>query len=307
MIPEHVTDAVLVAPGDRRDEAREVAAGYLARFKGASRKNHTVALEQWFEFCAANNIPVLGAKRGHADIYSRWMEETKGYMRSTVCAKQSVLMGFYAYAVEEGYLPVSPVQYLKRDWPERVSTTKHLTRHELGQVLNLAQAAPNPHDHAVICLLGYNGLRVGELVNINIEHLGEDRWYPTVFLPNRKGGKTQTVPLHARTNHAVQLVVGTRTEGPLFVMPSGKRMDRNQAARIVKRLAKWAGVTKKISPHSLRHSFITLSLQAGANTRDVMNSAGHADERMVAYYDRAKDNLARNTTHTVAAFVEGVE
>lgn len=43
MIPERVTDAVLVTPGDRRDEAREVAAGYLARFKGASRKNHTVA------------------------------------------------------------------------------------------------------------------------------------------------------------------------------------------------------------------------------------------------------------------------
>ena len=307
-IPEHVsTDAVLVTPESRRDMADEVALGYLLRYKGSTRKNHAVALRQWFEFCEAIGVMVMGARRAHIDAYTRHMEESAKYLRSTISAKQSVIIGFYQYAVEDGYLPISPAQYIKREWAPKVSTTKHLSRSELRAVLALASQAPNPHDHAVICILGLNGLRVGEMVGIDIEHLGADQWHPTLYLPFRKGGKTQTMPLANQTAFAIRAVMGERTSGPLFLMASGRRMDRNQAARIVKRLSQRAGVTKRISPHSLRHTYITLSLNAGATTRDVMISAGHADERMVSYYDRDRDSLARNTTFTVAAWVEGAD
>jgi integrase len=64
-------------------------------------------------------------------------------------------------------------------------------------------------------------------------------------------------------------------------------------------------VTKRITPHSLRHTFVTMALDAGQAERDIAISTGHSDTRMVAYYDRGRDNISRNSTHAVAAWIEG--
>jgi site-specific recombinase XerD len=88
-------------------------------------------------------------------------------------------------------------------------------------------------------------------------------------------------------------------------MNSGRRLDRHAATRIVRRLAKRAGITKHISPHSLRHSFITAALDAGVPLRDVQIAARHADPRTTTRYDRARNNLDRHTAYVVTAFVAG--
>ena len=75
--------------------------------------------------------------------------------------------------------------------------------------------------------------------------------------------------------------------------------------RLVKVYAKATGVQKRVSPHSLRHSFVTLSLDAGVPERDVQRSTGHADGRMVNYYDHGRQNMASDATFKMAAHVEG--
>jgi site-specific recombinase XerD len=82
-------------------------------------------------------------------------------------------------------------------------------------------------------------------------------------------------------------------------------MNRYQAARFVRRLARHAGIDKTISPHSLRRSFITASLDAGVPLRDVQEAASHADPRTTMRYDRARQSLDRHATYTVATFVAG--
>jgi site-specific recombinase XerD len=82
-------------------------------------------------------------------------------------------------------------------------------------------------------------------------------------------------------------------------------MDRCAADRTVKRLARRAGIAKRISPHSLRHSFITAALDAGVSLRDVQEAASHADPRTAMRYDRARQSLDRHATYVVAAFVAG--
>ena len=77
---------------------------------------------------------------------------------------------------------------------------------------------------------------------------------------------------------------------------NGARMDRHAADRTVKRLARRAGITKRISPHSLRHSFITAALDAGVPLRDVQDAASHADPRTTMRYDRARHSLDRHAT-----------
>ena len=82
-------------------------------------------------------------------------------------------------------------------------------------------------------------------------------------------------------------------------------MNRHAATRIVRRLARPAGVTKHISPHSLRHSFITAALDAGVALRDVQIAARHSDPRTTTRYDRARNNLDRHASYIVTAFVAG--
>jgi integrase/recombinase XerD len=73
----------------------------------------------------------------------------------------------------------------------------------------------------------------------------------------------------------------------------------------VRRLAGRAGIVKRISPHSLRHSFITAPLDAGVLLRDVQIAARHADPRTTTRYDRARNNLDRHASYVVTAFVAG--
>ena len=121
----------------------------------------------------------------------------------------------------------------------------------------------------------------------------------------RKGGKTVTIP-PARTARSIDLCIGDRSDGPILLnREANARLDRYAATRIVKRLARQAGIGKKISPYSLHHSFITAALDAGVALRDVQEAASHADPRTTMRYDRARVSLDRHATYIVATYLAG--
>jgi site-specific recombinase XerD len=122
----------------------------------------------------------------------------------------------------------------------------------------------------------------------------------------RKGGKIVTIPLAPRTARPMDLAIGERVQGTIFLRKDGQRMDRYAAARIVTRAAKKAGLgNKRISPHTLRHAFITAALDAGVPLRDVQEAASHTDPRTTMRYDRARVSLDRHATYIVAAYLAG--
>jgi len=98
-----------------------------------------------------------------------------------------------------------------------------------------------------------------------------------------------TIPLALRNARAI----GDRTDGPLFLARDGRRLDRHGAGRIVRKTARSAGITKLVTPHTLRHAFITAELDAGVPLRDVQEAASHADPRTTMRYDRARGSLDR--------------
>ena len=108
-----------------------------------------------------------------------------------------------------------------------------------------------------------------------------------------------TIPLAPRTARAVDLAVGERSEGPIFLAHNGERLDRHAASRIVRRIARRAGINKRVGPHTLRHAFITAALDAGVSLRDVQEAASHADPRTTMRYDRARVSLDRHATYIV--------
>jgi integrase/recombinase XerD len=150
-----------------------------------------------------------------------------------------------------------------------------------------------------------NGLRISEALGADIENLDCKRGHRTLFV-HRTGHKTATIPLAPRTATSLDLYIGERTSGPIFLNADGaRRLDRHAAARIVRRLAKAAGIDKRISPHSLRHGFITAALDAGVPLRDVQEAASHADPKTTMRYDRGRGSLDRHATYIVATFVAG--
>ncbi len=101
------------------------------------------------------------------------------------------------------------------------------------------------------------------------------------------------------------LATDERADGPIFPAADGRRLDRHGAGRIVRGVAHRAGIIKNVSPHTLRHAFITAALDAGVPLRDVQEAASHSDPRTTMRYDRARGSLDRHATYIVAAYVAG--
>ena len=211
--------------------------------------------------------------------------------------------GFYKYAVEEELLDHSPAAHVRRPRLDYESHATALDRNELGALLVAAGLGPPP-EHALISLLALNGVRVSEATGADIEHLGIERGHRTLTI-TRKGGKVVTIPLAPRTARAIDLATTERCDGPIFLTHDGRRLDRHGAGRIVRKVARRAGFSKNVGPHTLRHAFITAALDAGVPLRDVQEAASHADPRTTMRYDRARGSLDRHATYIVAAYVAG--
>jgi integrase/recombinase XerD len=91
----------------------------------------------------------------------------------------------------------------------------------------------------------------------------------------------------------------------VFLAADGRRLDRHGAGRVVRKAARNAGIGKAVTPHALRHAFITAALDAGVPLRDVQEAGSHADPRTTMRYDRARGSLDRHATYIVAAYVAG--
>ena len=193
--------------------------------------------------------------------------EARGRARAAVTQRLCTIAGFYRYAVEEELLDRSPAAHVRRPRVDYESHAVALDRNELGALLVAAGLGP-PCEHALISLLALNGLRVSEATGADIEQLGLERGHRTMTI-TPKGGKVVAIPLAPRTARAVDLAVGDCTEGPVFLAADGRRLDRHGAGRIVRKTARRAGIAKAVTPHTLRHAFITAALDAGVPLRDV--------------------------------------
>jgi site-specific recombinase XerD len=281
----------------------EVAlAGFLAGYSGRTREAYALDLRQFLTWCQQRDLGLFDARRGDIELFARDLEE-RGRARATIGRRLSTVAGFYRYAEEEGLIEHSPAVHVRRPRLDYESHAVGLDRNELGAFL-VAAGLASPQDHALASLLALNGLRISEALGADIEALGLERGHRTLVV-RRKGNKTVTIPLAPRTARAIDLAVGDRLEGPIFLDSHGSRLRRDGAARMVRRLARRAGITKRIGPHSLRHSFITAALDAGVPLRDVQEAASHADPRTTMRYDRARQSLDRHATYIVATFVAG--
>ena len=281
---------------------RLALAGFLAGDSGLTREAYELDLRQYASWCHQHHLRLFQARRADIECFARDLE-TRGRARATITRRLCTIAGFYRYAMEEDLLDHSPAAHVRRPRLDYESHATGLDRNELGALL-VAAGLGSPDEHALISLLALNGLRVSEATGAHVEALGIERGHRTLVV-NRKGGKVVTIPLAPRTARAIDLAVGERVNGPIFLAPNGRQLDRHGAARVVRRVARRAGITKPVGPHTLRHAFITAALDAGVPLRDVQEAASHADPRTTMRYDRARGSLDRHATYIVATYLAG--
>jgi site-specific recombinase XerD len=284
------------------DPERLALAGFLAGYRGLTRDAYALDLRQFTTWCRTRSVALFAVRRADIEGFARDLE-ARGRARATVTRRLSTIAGFYRYAVEEELLDHSPAAHVRRPRLDYESHATALDRNELGALLVAAGLGP-PAEHALISLLALNGLRVSEATGADIEHLGIERGHRTLTI-TRKGGKVVTIPLAPRTARAIDLATGERCDGPIFVTAGSRRLDRHGAGRVVLKVARRAGISKNVGPHTLRHAFITAALDAGVPLRDVQEAASHADPRTTMRYDRARGSLDRHATYIVAAYIAG--
>jgi integrase/recombinase XerD len=219
------TALVMIQPAFT-DAERLALAGFLAGYRGLTREAYALDLRQFTTWCRARSLNLFAVRRADIESFARDLE-ARGRARATVTRRLCTIAGFYRYAVEEELLEHSPAAHVRRPRVDYESHAIALDRNELGALLVAAGLGP-PTEHALISLLALNGLRVSEATGADIEHLGLERGHRTLTI-TRKGGKVATIPLAPRTARAIDLAIGDRTDGPVFLTADGRRLDRHGA------------------------------------------------------------------------------
>ncbi|MDE6118089.1 MAG: site-specific tyrosine recombinase XerD [Duncaniella sp.] len=191
------------------------------------------------------------------------------------------MRSFFKFLTLEGYLDANPAELLETP---KIGT--HLPEVLTVEEIDAMIAAIDPEkaeaqrDRAIIETLYGCGLRVSELINLEISRISADEGYLVV---RGKGNKERLVPMSDAAISEIDdylidraaLPVKPGEENILFLNRRGRRLTRERIFQIVKSLAEEAGIRKSISPHTLRHSFATHLLEGGANLRAIQQMLGH--------------------------------
>jgi integrase/recombinase XerC len=253
-------------------------AAHLEQVERASphtRRGYVSDLRQLAEFLAERGTGLDAATRDdlRAFLASRFSANTA----ATLARKQASLRAFYEHRVRMGHIADSPARRLV--FPRRrVSLPNVVAVDECFALIDAPsrRTAAGLRDRAALELLYGAGLRVSELVGLNVEDLASD-----CVRVRGKGSKERIVPLVRKARAAVDEYLARRPElrpgGPaLLVNRRGGRLTARSVARHLARYAIIAGARRHVHPHALRHSFATHLLDMGADLRGIQELLGHA-------------------------------
>ncbi|OPL16884.1 MAG: hypothetical protein AVO39_00255 [delta proteobacterium MLS_D] len=244
-----------------------------------TQRSYLSDLTQFREFARGRHVTDIDGV--DQELISAWLAGLymKKVKKTTIARKLSSLKALFKYLMREGTVAVNPAQVIqtpKRDkyLPSFLSVDEAFGL--LDQRFEDDEAGCR--DRAILEVLYSSGMRAAELASLNVEdvHLAS-----SLVKIRGKGSKERIVPLGRPAGEALLRYLekrfpgGRNGKGPLFVNSSGGRLTTRTVARIVDKYVRNAGIGKKISPHSLRHSFATHLLDAGADLRSIQELLGH--------------------------------
>ena len=218
------------------------------------------------------------------DLFTGYMASLEGSLSMRSAARNlSAIKMFFRFLVSDGRIEQSPVRLLNTPKiPQKLPEV--LTHDEVDLLLTRPDAATpkGQRDRAMLELLYATGLRVSELVGLKITGANLEAGFVRTL---GKGSKERMVPMGAKALEALKAYLGEgrirflkgRSSSSLFLNTRGRPMTRQGFWKIIRYYGLAAGIRKRITPHSLRHSFASHLLEFGADLRSVQVMLGHAD------------------------------
>jgi integrase/recombinase XerC len=258
---------------------------YLAAEKGASPhtlRSYRTDLEQLSAFLTTEQVTLAELTPRHVRAFLVHLH-ARGLDPASVSRKLSAARSWLRFLVRRGVLGRNPARDVRGPRQPRkqaafldVDEAKALVESRTGRSVAAARGAPSPARSAAILELLYaSGLRVSELTGLDLEHVDDAARTVRVL---GKGRKERIVPFNDHTARALAAWLGERGRqaGPLFTGRRGGRINPREVYGLVRAAARAAGITRTIGPHTLRHTFATHLLNAGADLRAVQELLGHS-------------------------------
>ena len=218
----------------------------------------------------------------------------------------SGIRAYYQYLILEDLLKVDPTELIEGPKPGQY-LPEVLSYEEIRSMIeHIDRSHPQgTRNVAIIETLYACGLRVTELVNLRISHIYPDLQIIRVI---GKNNKERLIPIGEEALHCIRLYIeGDRNRmmnidpaarDILFLNRRGRKLSRIMIFNIIKEAAAVAGITKDISPHSLRHSFATHLVEGGADLRAVQEMLGHASITTTEIYTHLNADFLRETINS---------
>ena len=259
---------------------------YLGVERGLSARTidaYTRDLDKLVEFLDRRGVTSAASASGNDLRDFVYHLKDAGLQATSIRRAISAVRTYYSFLIAEGLATVDPTDRveLPKTWrrlPGVLSTT------EVEQLLN----APDLHDRmywrdkALLEFAYASGVRVSELTSVRTRDLALDEGFAAVF---GKGSKERLVPVGRAAQRALDIYMRELrpklstggAEGALFLNARGKPLSRMGIWKILRKHVRLAGIKKRVTPHTLRHSFATHLLEGGADLAAVQEMLGHAD------------------------------
>ncbi len=271
---------------------RNYTSDLLGNYRRGSEKG-------FFQFLRLKRIDSLKEVDKHTlRDYIAWLMQ-QDVVRASIARKLSAVRSLYRYLVREGILPTNPLEKASSPKLDR-RLPSFLTIKEVEQLLQAPDLSTpqGQRDRALIELLYASGLRVSELVNLNLEQVNRDSGEIRVW---GKGSKERVVLMGKPAAEALSIhlrqgrpkLLGNKRNSALFLNRYGERLNERRVQKILDDYTRKAGLAKKVHPHMLRHTFATHMLDGGADLRVVQELLGHANLTSTQIYTHVTKSQAR--------------
>ncbi len=274
-------------------ELLSVYEDFLKIEKQASANTVSSYLRDVHQFAAAmdgKGVTLIQVMPRDVEEYANSLVK-RGKSPSTVTRSVASIKSLYSCLIRKGYVDQNPAKGVSSAKVER-KLPQVLTGKEVELFLEQPQCTDlkGYRDRAMLELLYATGIRVSELINLDVDDLN----LPGGVLKCFSKGKERVIPLYPTAIRALSeyitdirpQLVDSVDEAALFVNMNGERMSRQGFWKLIKHYQDKAGIQKDITPHTLRHSFAAHLLENGADLRSIQEMLGHADISSTQIYSR---------------------
>lgn len=282
------------------NDEKLIALFYRQKFQ-RTRSEHTLRAYQSDITRFREHLPKPLATITVSDLLE-WADTLTDRAPGTRARFISSVRSLFRFALRTGYIRFNPAEILDRPKVPITSDTRFLTRVELQALLKEAQVPRRSrHLYPALVLMATTAVRISELVNIRWGDFFQDvHGHIGLKVVKAKGSKPRTVKVlpdvwrllqERRRQQGAGADLDAEDTSPLFPGPTGEPITARNMQKSLTAAAKAAGIKKKVSPHWIRHTSITLALVGGARVEQAQAMAGHSDLRTTTRYAHTAQQL----------------